>query len=112
MSNEEIKKWLQNGAGLTLEIKALRTARQTAIKYTPYSDSFIMLIDSCIRERTCEREKIIEAIDRVNDNILHAILTEKYIACHTWEQIATILNYSNVHLHHLHREALQQIKKT
>ena len=59
-----------------------------------------------------KRSKIMKEIEKVQDEQLRQILTERYELCHTWEQIAVNMDVSVRYVYMLHGKALQAFDKT
>ena len=53
---------------------------------------------------------ILQTISKVSDDCLRIILTERYINCRTFEQIAVTVNYSYKQTCRLHGQALVAVK--
>ena len=53
---------------------------------------------------------ILQTISKVSDECLRIILTERYIHCRTFEQIAVTVNYSYKQTCRLHGKALIKVK--
>ena len=53
---------------------------------------------------------IMQTIGKVDDERLRIILTERYINCRTFEQIAVIVNYSYMQICRLHGKALSAVQ--
>lgn len=76
------------------------------IKYVEYTEEIDRMIDRLLQIKS----EIKKAIDSVDDIVLQAVLTEYYINCKTWEQVAVDMNYSYMQVCRLHGKALQKIK--
>ena len=53
---------------------------------------------------------ILQTISKVSDDCLRIILTERYINCRTFEQIAVVVNYSYMQTCRLHGKALSAVQ--
>ena len=75
-------------------------------KYVEYTEEIDDLIDELLRIK----QEINKAIGTVEDYRFQTLLTEYYINCKTWEQVAVDMNYSYMQVCRLHGKALQKIK--
>ena len=60
-------------------------------------------------------EKVITVnilISKLNDNILEALLRERYIECRNWADIAEIIGYDERYTHKLHNKAIKKLEGT
>jgi hypothetical protein len=57
-------------------------------------------------------EEITSVINSVSDTTAQAILTKRYLAANTWEQISRELYISRSHVFELHNAALAEIEKS
>ena len=55
------------------------------------------------------KREITETINKVENNEYKTILEKRYLCWLTWEQIAVDLNYSVMHIHRMHGEALKAV---
>lgn len=60
----------------------------------------------------CEKKRlqIEEKIEKVDNEVLREVLTQKYLCGKTLEQIALILNFSKRHIERLHIAALEKLE--
>lgn len=56
------------------------------------------------------QKDIMQTISRINDERLRVILTERYIGCKTFEQIADDIHYSYMQTFRLHGQALVAVQ--
>ena len=87
------------GSGMTDKVGSL------AAKIADKKLKIYWLIESSIDLKAEIKAKI----DRVEDQRYRYILTERYILCRKWEDIAAFLNYSVRQVHRLHGRALQKL---
>ena len=126
------KEWLNRAKNIDAEIgRLLRerrkaweravsiTSRLNANKVSGTKDphkydelaAYESLIDARVDELYAVKQEILKAINAVQDGTLRAILTERYINCKKWEQIAIDLSYSYMQICRLHGKALNEIAK-
>ena len=77
-------------------------------------DRLNFLHKECLRiaeECTSNMERILYVINKVQDSTLHGVLTRKYIAGQTWEQISVELTFNSRYIYKLRHKALQEVKK-
>ena len=55
------------------------------------------------------KREITETINKVENDEYKTILEKRYLCWLTWEQIAVDLNYSVMHIHRMHGEALKAV---
>ena len=55
------------------------------------------------------KREITETINKVKNDEYKTILEKRYLCWLTWEQIAVDLNYSVMHIHRMHGEALKAV---
>ena len=55
------------------------------------------------------KREITETINKVENDEYKTILEKRYLCWLTWEQIAVYLNYSVMHIHRMHGEALKAV---
>lgn len=129
-----VKEWLLRARSIDKYIRALRSERETVyeratsatargqservqeggkngaerlmIKYAEYGKLIDEQVDRLIRVKT----EIAEAISKMDDYTLAALLLNRYIRFMTWEEIAEEMNYSYMHICRLHGKALEKIK--
>lgn len=117
-----IKEWFEKGRKLGEEIEALKEQKEKAFfaacnitpavdrervqestqngterKFTKYAE-YSELIDNRIAELMEYREKMLNAINKVESPIYRTLLIERYINCKSWEETAEIIGYSREHL--------------
>ena len=68
-------------------------------------------LDKMIDEYVEKKTKIIEQIDKMDDEIHYQILFSRYIEKKTFEKIATEINYSFRNTTRLHGKALKEFEK-
>lgn len=68
-------------------------------------------IDKLIDEYADKKNKIIQQIDSMEDEMLYDILFSRYIAKETFEKISDHLNYSLRQVTRLHEKALKEFEK-
>lgn len=56
------------------------------------------------------KKEITETINKLENDEYKTILEKRYLCWLTWEQIAVDMNYSVMHIHRLHGEALKRVK--
>lgn len=129
------KEWLNRGYRINLSINALRRERDTAydmacsvtaqysgervqtsksntaekkiVSYVTYNER----INEQIAKLMAVKTEIIEAVSKVEDSILRAILIDRYCRFMKWDEIADEIHYSNVHTIRLHGKALAEMQK-
>ena len=130
--NSELRDWLMRGWKLEWEITALMNAREEALAkclsaggsgtarvsgsksvrsrpmeaYAELSDKINDRIDCLCSVRT----EIIDAIAALPESRMRAVLTERYVACYTWEVIAEHLNTDTRNIYRLHLTALRMLE--
>lgn len=62
-----------------------------------------------LRELVCIREEITEAIQRIEDNDLQAVLVWRYLNYFTFEQTAEKMHYSIPTIKRKHKKALEKL---
>lgn len=90
------------------------SARMTGMPHNPSADPSPMATAICkkidlereIAELQAERESLIQKIDLLENDVLSQILNLRYVQEERWEEIATSLGYSEVHIFRLHRQAI------
>lgn len=68
-------------------------------------------LDKMIDEYVDKKNKIIQQIDSIEDEVLYGILFARYIEKKTFEKIATEMNYSFRQIIRLHGKALYEFDK-
>lgn len=75
----------------------------------------IVLIENDIRadieKLRVRRQKVYSLIKKLDDDVLRVLLIQRYMQYKKWEDIATDLNYSWMHVHRLHSKALVMLQK-
>lgn len=121
------KEWLMRGWRIDREIAALeRTRKETWERLTsmtptyageavqgesdPHKFDRLVELDATINRRIDQlvdtKQEIIDVIAQVPDSRYRTLLTERYTAFKTWEQIAVDMNYTWRRVMQLHGEAL------
>ena len=72
------------------------------------SDEFRALCTEGIRQCKLNEAKVARLIRKVGPSY-RQLLSAHYIDGHTWAEIAEDLNYSETHIHRLHRAALEAL---
>lgn len=124
------KEWLMRGWRIDREITALeRTRRETWERLTsmtptyageavqregdPHKFDRLAELDATINRRIDQlvdtKQEIIDVIAQVPDSRYRTLLTERYTAFKTWEQIAVDMNYSFRWTMRVHGQALLAI---
>lgn len=57
------------------------------------------------------KEKVVENINNIDNNLYRDILFLRYIQFKKWEDIANMLGYSERHTRRIHKEALELVRK-
>lgn len=110
------KDWLSQGKYIGKEICALREAMEKA-KHLPVENqstaSYLNILDQKIAELTKTNSDIISAIYGVENNLLRALLIERFINHHTWETVSLKLGYDFYHvIKRLYPKAVAEIEKS
>ena len=124
------KEWLMRGWRIDREITALeRTRRETWERLTSTTPSYagetvqgesdphkydrLAELDATITRRIDRlidtKQEIIDVIAQVQDSRYRTLLTERYTAFKTWEQIAVDMNYSFRQITRMHGLALMAL---
>lgn len=129
-----VKEWLKNGRRLQFEIQALTEARNKALnraiggavnygtervqassgngtehKFISYSQ-YAAELERRMEELTNYRLEMLRLIARLPDSTHRALLTEYYINCKSWEDVADSIGYEERQTRRLHGEALQKMR--
>lgn len=108
---EELETIAEGGA---INIKATPSGKNK--NFDPVQESAVKIADliTKIEQEEVKARKIvadiITAINKVEDDRQHAILTMRYVECMKWEQIADELDYTEMRIHQIHGEALKAIE--
>ena len=130
-----VKEWLKNGRRLQFEIQALTEARDDALnratggavnygtervqassgngtehKFISYSQ-YAAELERRMEELTNYRLEMLRLIARLPDSTHRALLTEYYINCKSWEDVAEAIHYSVRGRHNKHGEALEKCEE-
>lgn len=127
---DEIKSWLARGIGVNAEINALIEARDKAYEQctsitsnltgmtvdgsrNPHKfDRYLELeniIDAKIDELVGIKAEILGAVNKLQNGAQRTVLTERYINCKSWEEIADALGYEVRNVYRRHGEALLEL---
>lgn len=125
MNEEDLIQWLSRGRFLRQRVQALEESASAAWEAMECACSgseeaaasqAATLYPQAVEAAEGERKRldavlaeITQAVSRMDDNLLAALLQERYVNCRTWEQVANSLGYSLPHVHRLHRAALARI---
>ena len=90
------------------------SAHMTGMPHNPSADPSPMATAICkkidleheIEALQAERESLIARIDLLENDVLSQILSLRYVQEERWEEIATALGYSEVHIFRMHRQAI------
>lgn len=127
------KQWLMRARKLENRLASLETAKQRAYDRAVSTTSrprdvcviggasgdkaasYVVVADS-VRAQEDKlnrvRSEILDAIGSVEDNTLATLLTEYYVNCRTWEEVAVAINYSYSQVvKYLHPRALREINR-
>ena len=126
------KEWLRRARYIDREISSLLEARQVALARAVSAtaapqkicvkssggggglpDVYIMLEDKInqrIDELLTAKSEILEVISRVDNATYRQLLTEYYINCKTWEQVAVQMDYGWRQVMRMHGRALQEVE--
>lgn len=127
-----VKEWLKNGRRLQFEIQALTEARDDALnraiggavnygtervqassgngtehKFISYSQ-YAAELERRMEELTNYRLEMLQLIARLPDSTHRALLTEYYINCKSWEDVADSIGYEMRYVQKLHGRALEK----
>lgn len=107
-----VKEWLNRGYRIDTEINSLLEEQSKVFLKArgTVTNTYSERINNRIDELYSIKQEILTAISQVQDPVLRALLTERYIKFNTWEKIAHNMHYSYVHIvHTLHPKALKKI---
>ena len=90
---------VQGGETVTLEDRI--------IKYVDYSKE----IDDLIDELTETKMEVIRNIEKLDDSLFRTLLTERYVNCKEWEEVAECIGYEKRYTLKLHNDALREFAK-
>ncbi len=116
----ETKEWLGRGRNLRLEIEALVSSRAEALYLSKLGDGEKYLYELSELEKNINQRilalyrilaEISAAVEQVEEPLLRALLTERYVNGKGWEQVAEAMNYDIRWLYRLHKKALGQVEK-
>lgn len=130
-----VREWFEKGRKLDKEVSALKEAKQKAFelaygtsadtgnervqqshgnttedKFTAYAD-YSRQLEERTAKLLCYRKKMHEVIDKVDNPVYRALLTERYINCKTWEQVADDMGNSVRWIHRLQKRALKELEE-
>ncbi len=109
---QQVRRWLENGRALGLEVTALRLAQQAAAR-RGLSEEGALARQLRTQAATLEALscRMMAAIATVEDSRLRALLTARYLTDQSWRQVAQVLGYSEMQVSRLHRQALRELHK-
>lgn len=109
---EEIETMI-NGLSVDYSKQKVQTSPE-ADKLADMVDRLHSLREKCFRtgeKAVKEMEQTKELIDKVDNALLHDVLSRRYISCQKWETIAVAKGYSWEGIHKLHRQAVEEVEK-
>ena len=95
---EEIKRKLERGLSLNLEINAEKQTKK--------------ITESRLDALYKTQQEISECIHKIENPVYRTLLIERYINCKKWEQIAEDMNYELSSVYKLHKKAVDAICKS
>lgn len=111
------KEWLTQGKYINKEIRALKDALDKAENLSSLcanddNSNYITELQSKIDELFRTNSDIVSAIYQVEDNILRALLIERFINNKTWEMVSLRLGYDFYHVvKRLYPKAVAEVEK-
>ena len=108
---EELETIAEGGA---INIKPAPSGKNK--NFDPVQESAVKIADLITKIEQLEQDEkkilteITDAINKVDDEAQHSILTMRYIKCMHWKSIADELGFSEIRTYQIHGDALQKIK--
>lgn len=104
MSIEEKKNYLK---GYRVQQAKIKRLEQMVFEAPEKKEKYLKLLQGAVEKR----DKIEEEIESVDGGILSEILFQKYICCHSLEEIAYMISYSKRQTERMHIKALTAFEK-
>ena len=130
-----VKEWLMRAREFKIELEDLRAAKQEAFdlatqitaecgggevvqtskkntmekKFITYSD-YDNAINKTVSKLFAAQHEILNAINKLNNPTYKTLLRKYYIRGKTWEQVASEMHYSRMHICRMHGTALLELK--
>ncbi len=107
---QRVRRWLENGRALGLEVHTLRLAQQTAARRgLPEAGALARQLQAQAAELEEVSCRMLEGISAMEDSRLRALLTARYLTDQSWRQVAAEMGYSEMQVSRLHRQALREL---
>ncbi len=104
MSIEEKKEYLKS---YRIQQAKIRRFEQMLYEAPEKKDKYL----KCLESAAVKRDKIEEEIESVDGGILSEILFQKYVCCHSLEEISYMISYSKRQTERMHMKALVLFEK-
>lgn len=109
----ELEKWQSRASKITTIMTGMPGANNVSDKICDSVANIIDLdnqINADIDKYVDLKNEILEKINSISDDRYRNILSDRYINCWTWEEIAWKNSYSWQHVYRLHEKGLDLIK--
>ena len=84
-----------------------KTSEDRIIEYIEYSEQINELIDKLIKLKMTA----VERIENIDDGLYRTLLTERYVNNKSWEEVASLIGYSERRTMEHHNDALREYEK-